>query len=655
MGGEPPASADAPTQATSPAWVLVARPEQEALAGPPLSTRRVVVQLVAGILVVLAAVTIGGSLAARRLAEREAVNDAAQIADVLAETVIQPELTDALYAGSPAAQRQFDQLVRDRVLGDERRPREDLEPPRQGPLLRPARAHRPHVPARPPRSARCSTAPRTVAEISDLDRAENSLDRQIGDKLVEVYRPVWTSTGQEALFEIYAPYDQVGKRTSQLWRGFAGVTLSSLLLFVVLVAPLVWHLLSRVRRSQRQRELLLQRAVDASDAERRRIAATLHDGPVQDLAATSFVIAGATAHAESAGRTRLAEELRSVAGSVRTSIRALRSLLVDIYPPSLAQAGLPVALTDLAQTVRAPGLTVVVEPVQDAELGLRPDQERLVYRVAQETLRNAAKHATPCIVRVSLHREGEDVLLDVVDDGRASTRPPRSPTPSTATSGCSCWPSSPPPAGATLQVASAPGQRDPLAAAGAPRLDLRHGDRRDDESAPGRRPRHGPHGHRHAARRHRRPRGRRPGLGRRGGRVRGGGDPPGRGADGPLHARRRRRRGDPTDPRRPARGADRGAHVVLRPGPGRRRPGRRRRGLPAQGLRAGRPARRGALGRGRARPDRPEGRRGAAPRGEGRPSRGRWSAHGRSRCSSSSPRAWPTSRSGADSASANAP
>ena len=196
-----------------------------------------------------------------------------------------------------------------------------------------------------------------MAEISDLDRAENSLDRQIGDKLVEVYRPVWTSTGQEALFEIYAPYDQVGQRTSQLWRGFAGVTLSSLLLFVVLVAPLVWHLLSRVRRSQRQRELLLQRAVDASDAERRRIAATLHDGPVQDLAATSFVIAGATAHAESAGRTGLAEELRSVAGSVRTSIRALRSLLVDIYPPSLAQAGLPVALTDLAQTVRAPGLT----------------------------------------------------------------------------------------------------------------------------------------------------------------------------------------------------------------------------------------------------------------------------------------------------------
>ncbi len=61
--------------------------------------------------------------------------------------------------------------------------------------------------------------PRTVAEISDLNRPENALDRKIGNKLVEVYRPVWTPSGHEALFEIYTPYDQVSQRTGQLWRG----------------------------------------------------------------------------------------------------------------------------------------------------------------------------------------------------------------------------------------------------------------------------------------------------------------------------------------------------------------------------------------------------------------------------------------------------
>ena len=347
VAGEPAASRDV----QPPAWVTVGRPADEELDEAPLGTRRVVIRLVAGIVVVLVAVTIGGSLAARRLAEREAVNDSAAIANVLAETVVQPALTDGLLAGDESAQETFDELVRDRVLGND-----VVRVKIWGPDGKVLYADQPELIGRTfPLDAEEREVlgePRTVAEISDLDRAENALDRDIGNKLVEVYRPVWTESGQEALFEIYTPYEQVSQRTGQLWRGFAGVTLSSLLLFVVLLAPLVWHLISRARRDQRQRELLLQRAVDASDAERRRIAATLHDGPVQDLAASSFVIAGATANAESMGRHGLAEELRGVAGTVRASIRALRTLLVDIYPPSLAQAGLAVALPDLAQTVR---------------------------------------------------------------------------------------------------------------------------------------------------------------------------------------------------------------------------------------------------------------------------------------------------------------
>ena len=123
---------------------------------------------------------------------------------------------------------------------------------------------------------------------------------------------------------------------------------------------------------------------------------------MQDLAATSFVIAGAAAQARATGQTAVVDELGSVSASVRTSIRALRSLLVDIYPASLAQAGLGAALADLAQSVRAQGLEVRIDT--DDDLGLEPDQERLVYRVAQETLRNAAKHAAPCTVTITLYR-----------------------------------------------------------------------------------------------------------------------------------------------------------------------------------------------------------------------------------------------------------
>ena len=453
VAGESPASADT----RAPLWVTVGGPADRTLDEAPLGTRRVLFRLVAGIVLVLVVVTIGGSLAARRLAEREAVNDSADIADVLAETVVQPALTDGLLAGDEAAQQRFDALIRDRVLGDDV-VRVKIWSPEGEVLYADQAGLVGRTFSLDPEEREVLDDPRTVAEISDLDRAENALDRDIGNKLVEVYRPVWTDSGQEALFEIYTPYEQVSERTGQLWRGFAGVTLSSLLLFVVLLAPLVWNLVSRARRDQRQRELLLERAVDASDAERRRIAATLHDGPVQDLAATSFVIAGATANAESMGRHGLAEELRGVAGSVRASIRALRTLLVDIYPPSLAQAGLAVALPDLAQTVRAPGLNVVVEPVSDEQLGLHPDQERLVYRVAQETLRNAAKHATPCTVRVSLGREQDQVVLDVVDDGRGFDPEAVLADPDDGHFGLRLLAELAATGGGTLQVASAPGR-----------------------------------------------------------------------------------------------------------------------------------------------------------------------------------------------------
>ena len=49
---------------------------------------------------------------------------------------------------------------------------------------------------------------------------------------------------------------------------------------------------------------------------------------------------------------------------------------------------------------------------------MTPEAQRLVHRVAQECLRNAAKHAGPATVTVSLHRDGPaSVILDVVDDG----------------------------------------------------------------------------------------------------------------------------------------------------------------------------------------------------------------------------------------------
>ena len=103
---------------------------------------------------------------------------------------------------------------------------------------------------------------------------------------------------------------------------------------------------------------------------------------------------------------------------MRSSIRSLRTLLVDIYPASLARSGIVAALLDLAQTTRRDDLVVQVDAADEDDLALSSDAQRLVHRVAQECLRNAAKHAGPATVVVSLHRDGPtSVTLDVVDDG----------------------------------------------------------------------------------------------------------------------------------------------------------------------------------------------------------------------------------------------
>jgi DNA-binding CsgD family transcriptional regulator len=95
--------------------------------------------------------------------------------------------------------------------------------------------------------------------VSDLTAPENRLERGRG-KLLEVYRPIWTPAGKPVLFETYAPYDEVPSQMGQIWRGFAGVTLTSLMLLVLLLIPILWRVLNQLKRSQAQREALLPSA-----------------------------------------------------------------------------------------------------------------------------------------------------------------------------------------------------------------------------------------------------------------------------------------------------------------------------------------------------------------------------------------------------------
>ena len=74
---------------------------------------------------------------------------------------------------------------------------------------------------------------------------------------------------------------------------FRRIMLGSLLVLGALATLMIWGLSRRLHRAADERQRLLQAAIDASEAERRRIARDLHDGVVQDLAGTAFALSAA--------------------------------------------------------------------------------------------------------------------------------------------------------------------------------------------------------------------------------------------------------------------------------------------------------------------------------------------------------------------------
>lgn len=407
-------TASEPATGTTSAPPEVVLSSAETQPHPETSTQRVLWFIAASAVGVLVIVMVGSVFAARTLAEREAVNDAATTADLIARAVVQPTLTDGVVEQEPEALASLDRaltpwltdsaVVRAKLWRADGTVLWSDEPRLRGERFPLGDDEREVL-----------RTPGTRAEVTDLKEPENRFERGQGT-LLEVYRPVFTPDGTPLLFEIYPSYDTVEGRSAQLWRGIAGITVTSLLLLVALLSPVLSGLLRRLRQGQHQRELLLHQALDASAEERRRIASTLHDGVVQELAATSYAVAGTEARARRTGQEGMADELGAASDTLRSSIGSLRSLLVEIYPRSLEHAGLVGALTDLVEPMRARGLAVELE-LPEHEPELPAASRRIVFRIAQECLHNVRKHARAERVHVRLGESSQGTVLEIADDG----------------------------------------------------------------------------------------------------------------------------------------------------------------------------------------------------------------------------------------------
>ena len=252
----------------------------------------------------------------------------------------------------------------------------------------------------------------TEGGVSDLRRRENRFETD-ENGLLEVYTRIESPEHQPLLFEAYYSVATVQQRATEVLRPFRRITTGALLAILLLGVPLIGGLTLRLTRASRARERLMLRAIDSSEAERRRIARDLHDGVVQELAGTAFALSGSAR--DPVLPPGLRADLDRAGEAVRRSLRQLRSLLVEIHPPGLDAGSLAASLEDLAAPAVSAGTatTVSVSGIEGA-----PDHVvTLVWRAAQESIRNAVRHAHASRLTVEVTGDDRQVRLVVKDDG----------------------------------------------------------------------------------------------------------------------------------------------------------------------------------------------------------------------------------------------
>lgn len=174
---------------------------------------------------------------------------------------------------------------------------------------------------------------------------------------------------------------------------------------------------ARLEAEVKVRLKLENRIVEAHETEQARIGQDLHDGLCQHLVATAFS-AGLLQRSLEGDGAREAKAASEIVGMIDESISQARDLAKGLYPVPLEEEGLETALRGLAaNTAKRNGVHCTVEA--DGPPSRLPKEAAInLYRIAQEALNNAIKHADARTVRIGFKSLGNAFELTIGDDGR---------------------------------------------------------------------------------------------------------------------------------------------------------------------------------------------------------------------------------------------
>lgn len=160
----------------------------------------------------------------------------------------------------------------------------------------------------------------------------------------------------------------------------------------------------------------LRQQVESAEKERERWARELHDDTLQNLAAIRISLATALQSAGERREARIESAAEEAMAQLEGQINELNRLINDLRPAALERLGLAGALQALAEENSARGN---VEVETTIEIGEEPgrDEERLVYRLVQEALTNAVKHANASHLVLDVQESDDEIRIAIRDDG----------------------------------------------------------------------------------------------------------------------------------------------------------------------------------------------------------------------------------------------
>ncbi|ANH82487.1 hypothetical protein A8C56_17275 [Niabella ginsenosidivorans] len=206
-------------------------------------------------------------------------------------------------------------------------------------------------------------------------------------------------------------------RNSRLWNAMLG--LSTAFLFITLVLGYLFYRNTKRTLAQKEAIKIAQAMVTAQEEERSRIARDLHDGLGSMLSGVKINLA---AVADEQPATAVKTALMKATDQLGSSIQELRQISRNMMPEMLLKLGLETSLKDLCLLLQTPDLSIQCH-CANIQPAIPPQKQVTVYRIVQELLTNAIKHAGARHVLLQCVQQATTLLITIEDDGKGFTHP----------------------------------------------------------------------------------------------------------------------------------------------------------------------------------------------------------------------------------------